>query len=98
MHAQSACIGVVKCGNKQAAQEITSAECIADMRAAFTKTAGISGKQQRGKKQQFNMLPDGFVYGSEQSDKYVFPCPLIYKMGEGSGYGNKQNSGDDTFC
>lgn len=52
MYAESAGVGIVKCGNKQAAKEIALAERTADMRTGFMEAAdSISGKQQHGKKQ-----------------------------------------------
>lgn len=52
MHAESAGVGIVKCGNKQAAEEIAFTERTADVRTGFPEAAdSISGKQQHGKKQ-----------------------------------------------
>lgn len=52
MYAESTGVGIVKCGNKQAAKEIAFAERTADVRTGFPEAAdSISGKQQHGKKQ-----------------------------------------------
>ena len=46
MYAESAGVGIVKCGNKQAAKEIAFAERAADVRTGFPEAAdSISGKQ-----------------------------------------------------
>lgn len=63
---------------------------------SFSQTQNHDGgKEQHGEKQQFQMLPDRFIYRGKQTRQRISSGPFIQKVGKGSDDQNKKCAGQE---
>ncbi len=63
---------------------------------SFSQTQNHDGgKEQHGEKQQFQMLPDRFIYRGKQTRQRISSGPFIQKVGKGSDDQNKKGAGQE---